>query len=561
MNPTVADWLAADPDAACRSELAELVAQAATDPAAAAELADRFADRLRFGTAGLRGRMAAGPNRMNRAVVIRAAHGLMTYLKATVDQPVVVIGNDARYHSRDFAIDSAGVITAAGGRALLLPDRVPTPLLAYAVRHFGADAGVMVTASHNPAADNGYKVYLGGRGLPDEQRGVQIVPPADAAIEAAIAAAPPANQIGRAAGWTDLGDEVMASYLDAIVAGPAPATAIRIVHTALHGVGSAPVLAALRRAGFSDVVPVPRQSQPDPDFPTVGFPNPEEPGALDLAIELAAEVGADIVIASDPDADRCAAAVNDPRAGWRRLHGDEVGAILGEDAAGRIGVDPPTPPPILVSSIVSSRQLAMIAAAHGLAWRQTLTGFKWMGRVPGLVYAYEEAIGYCVRPDVVRDKDGIATALALARLVARLKAEGCGVIDLLDDLARRHGLYLSRQLAVRCDGEEAIQATMARMRAAPPAQLAGSPVVALADLADGYDGLPPTDGLLFFTTAGDRVIVRPSGTEPKVKCYLEVIAPVAPNAGFAAVTAVRQAAADRLALIERDLRRDVFGED
>ncbi len=561
----VAAWIAADPDEACRAELTELAERAAADPAAMEELEDRFAGTLQFGTAGLRGQMAAGPNRMNRAIVIRAARGLIDYLNATLAPaaaddkdpnrsrpPVVVIGNDARHHSREFAVDTAAIVTAAGGRALLLPSQLPTPVLAFAVRHLGADAGVMVTASHNPPLDNGYKVYLGGRMVPDPERGVQIVPPYDAAISAMIAAAPPANQVPQQGGWTDLGPEILEDYLKAIAEGPEPEAAIRIVHTAMHGVGSVPAFSALARAGFTDVHPVREQQEPDPDFPTVSFPNPEEPGALDLAMALAADVDADVVIASDPDADRCAVAVNDPRAGWRALHGDELGAILGEAAASQAGDG------ILVNSIVSSRQLAVIAASHGVRYAHTLTGFKWMGRVPGLAFAYEEAIGYCVRPDLVRDKDGLSTAVMVARLVSHLKAQGKTLIDLLDDLARQHGLYRSSQLAVRFADLDQIPQTMARLRANPPRTLAASPVTTLADLGEGYDGLPPTDGILLLTADDDRVVIRPSGTEPKVKCYLEVIIPVDAAADFDALTSARNSAAARLAAITSDLQHDVF---
>lgn len=554
----VAAWIDADPDEASREELTVLVAQAQDNREAGAELADRFAATLQFGTAGLRGAMAAGPNRMNRAVVMGAAKGLVDYLNTHVDRPRVVIGNDARHHSRQFALDTAAIVTAAGGEALLLPDQVPTPLLAYAVRHLNADAGVMVTASHNPAIDNGYKVYLGGRMVSDPEAGCQIVPPYDADIAACIAVAPPANQIARAEGWTDVGGEVLESYIAAISAPlPSdgedfPSPAIRIVHTAMHGVGSAPALEALSRAGFSTVVPVLAQETPDPDFPTVSFPNPEEPGAIDMALSLASQISADVVIANDPDADRCAVAVKDPRKGWRMLHGDELGAILGEDIArqGSGGV--------LVNSIVSSRHLSAIAARYGVSHVNTLTGFKWMGRVPGLAYAYEEAIGYCVRPDLVHDKDGLSCAVAVARLVARLKAEGKTIIDLLDDLARRDGLYLSSQLSARFEDLSQIGETMARLRQTPPQSLAGIPIGTVVDLGNGYEGLPPTDGILLLTRDHDRVIVRPSGTEPKVKSYLEVILPVDPQATFNDITDVRRTAEHRLAAIKEDLNSVLF---
>ncbi len=587
---------------------------------ALAELEDRFSGTLQFGTAGLRGQMAAGPNRMNRAVVIRAAKGLIDYLNGRQAEwggrpPRVVIGNDARHHSREFAEDSAAVIHAAGGEVLLLPTQLPTPVLAFAVRYLEADAGVMVTASHNPALDNGYKVYFGGRSVTAPERGAQIVPPYDAQISACIEAAGPASAIPRSAsGWTDVGPELAEAYVAAIVGGVGqpgvpperPATPIRIVHTAMHGVGSQVALESLKRSGFTDVAPVPEQQQPDPDFPTVSFPNPEEPGALDLALALAQRVDADVVIANDPDADRCAVAVKDPReqanGGWRQLHGDELGCVLGEDLAGRLEADrnassggqavpsaattsgsassadparsasalpgdaaqpisAPALPEVgdtLVNSIVSSRLLGEIARAHGVPYQRTLTGFKWMGRVPGLAYAYEEAIGYCVRPDLVHDKDGLSTGVAVARLVARLKASGQTLVGLLDDLARAHGLHLTSQLAVRFADRGDIVATVARLREAPPSALADSPVTAVADLADGYDGLPPTDGILLLTARDDRVIVRPSGTEPKVKCYLEVVEPVASDASFDALTAARSAAAERLEALKDDLRYTIF---
>ena len=598
----VQEWLATDPDPETRDELAAL-AHAAGLPiagtqldlapeAALAELEDRFAGTLQFGTAGLRGQMAAGPNRMNRAVVIRAARGLADYLNQRRDaewgggrRPRVVIGNDARHHSRRFALDSAAVMTAQGVEVLLLPSELPTPVLAFAVRELDADAGVMVTASHNPALDNGYKVYLGGRCVPDPERGVQIVPPYDAQIAACIAAAPDAGEIEmtKPGSWAEIGDSLPQAYIAAIVGGPnlpgvppeAPASDIRIVHTAMHGVGSGVALEALRRSGFLDVVPVPEQQQPDPDFPTVSFPNPEEPGAINMALALAKQVDADVVVANDPDADRCAVAINDPRSGWRMLHGDELGSILGADAASRVAeekavraeagakprlrlVGAPTAEGVLVNSIVSSRLLGRIAQANGLPHENTLTGFKWMGRVPGLAFAYEEAIGYCVRPDIVRDKDGLSTVVSVARLVARLKATGRTITDLLDDLARTHGLYLTGQLSVRFDDLALIPAIVQRLREAPPTELAGSAVTTVADLAKGYDGLPPTDGILMLTARDDRVIVRPSGTEPKVKCYLEVVCPAAPDASFADLTALRAEASARLEALKADLRATVF---
>ncbi|GEN79595.1 phospho-sugar mutase [Actinotalea fermentans] len=546
-------WIDDDPDAQTARHLADLLdlAGESTDDetmriAARQELADRFAGFLEFGTAGLRGALGGGPNRMNRAVVIRTAAGLVRYLGDVLGadaRPRVVIGYDARYLSDTFARDTAAVVTAAGGEALLMPRFLPTPVLAFAVRHLHADAGVMVTASHNPPQDNGYKVYLGGRVVTDAGQGVQIVPPHDAEIAARIAAVPSVTSVPRVqSGWTTLGEDVVDAYLAAVgsLATPGTPRDLRIVTTPLHGVGGELVARVLAGAGFTDLTVVPEQAQPDPAFPTVAFPNPEEPGAIDLALALADATGADLVIANDPDADRCAAAVRDPRAasahgadsaraaGWRMLHGDEVGALLGDDVAHRLAAAGTTSG-VLASSIVSSRLLARIAADHGLAYRSTLTGFKWIARVDGLAFGYEEALGYCVAPDVVRDKDGLSAALLLAQLAARVKAEGRTLVDVLDDLAVRHGLHLTDQLSARFADLAAIGATMDRVRSAPPSTLAGSPVVSVEDLArpePGPDALPPTDGLRLLAEDGTRVVVRPSGTEPKVKCYLEVIVPV-----------------------------------
>ncbi|UNX54190.1 phospho-sugar mutase [Georgenia sp. TF02-10] len=581
-------WIDADPDPATRAELAELLARAtdgagdaavapgdaagapgdtagapgdaAGAPAGAderararAELAARFAGPLEFGTAGLRGALGAGPHRMNRAVVIRAAAGLAAFLAEQVGPDFsVVIGYDARHGSADFAVDTAAVVTATGGRARLLPAPLPTPVLAFAVRHLGADAGVMVTASHNPPQDNGYKVYLGGRAVTGSGQGAQIVPPYDEQIAAHIAAVGPAAAVQRAAdGWEVLGPQVREAYLQR-VASLVPgehSRALRIVLTPMHGVGGATAVEALRRAGFTDVVVVPEQAEPDPDFPTVAFPNPEEPGALDLALRLARRVRADLVIANDPDADRCSAAVPDPAAdgGWRQLTGDEIGSLLGEQTAAAAAL---TGRGVLASSVVSSQLLARIAQSHGLAHRTTLTGFKWIARTEGLVFGYEEAIGFCVDPTAVRDKDGISAAVRLAYLGAQLTDTGRTFLDALDDLARRHGLHHTSQLAVRVTDLGLIADAMARLRQSPPTALAGSPVTARTDLAEGSADLPPTDGLLYLTAAGDRVIVRPSGTEPKLKCYLEVVLPVADGGD---VAAARRAAADRMTRLRADV--------
>lgn len=528
-------WLAEDPDPETREELAELIG--AGDLAA---LGERFSGTLQFGTAGLRGELGAGPMRMNRAVVIRAAAGLAAYLKAKGQTDgVVVIGYDARHKSADFARDTAAVMVGAGLRAAILPRPLPTPVLAFAIRHLGAVAGVEVTASHNPPRDNGYKVYLGD--------GSQIVPPADAEIAAEIDAVVSLDDVPRAeSGWETLGDEVLTAYLartDAVLA-PGSARTARTVYTAMHGVGKDTLLAAFARAGFPEPVLVPEQAEPDPDFPTVAFPNPEEPGAMDLSFATARALSEapDLIIANDPDADRCAVAVRDGDA-WRMLRGDEVGALLAAHLVKR-GVTG-----VLAESIVSSSLLGRIAEAASLPYEETLTGFKWIARVEGLRYGYEEALGYCVDPEGVRDKDGITAALLVAELASGLKEQGRTLLDALDDLALAHGLHATDQLSVRVDDLSVIAAAMHRLREQPPAELAGLAVTSAEDLSAGAGGLPPTDGLRY-ALDGARVIVRPSGTEPKLKCYLEVVVPVAERAGL---PAARTEAAQRLAALKRDL--------
>jgi phosphomannomutase len=562
-------WMAADVDDADIAELRNLIAK--TDHPtvahlAVAELADRFSGTLQFGTAGLRGAMAAGPNRMNRAVVIAAAAGLGAFLTSELRTPRVVVGFDARHRSADFARDTAAVLVAAGAEVQLMPAPGPTPVLAFAVRHLSADAGVMVTASHNPAADNGYKVYLGGRIVADAGQGAQIVPPYDTRIAEDIARVGAARDVPRAeSGWTMLGSEITDEYHAAVATlhDGRPRTKLRIVTTSLHGVGGVALARVLADAGFADVVPVEEQADPDPDFPTVAFPNPEEPGAIDMALALAQDAHANLVIANDPDADRCAVAVVDPQygtyqgaetassQGWRMLHGDEVGMLLGWDAAERAASAGTGG--TLACSIVSSRALAAIAARHGLEHATTLTGFKWISRTPGLVFGYEEALGYCVDPAHVRDKDGLSAAVAVAQLAGRLAAQGRTLLDRLDDVARACGLHVTGQVSARFEDLARIESTMTSLREAPPSVLAGSPVNSVRDLAEGLNGLPPTDGVVLLTADDTRVIVRPSGTEPKVKCYIEVVAPVDPAASAAALSAARVAARERLAQVQADL--------
>ncbi|MXM67167.1 phospho-sugar mutase [Streptomyces sp. HUCO-GS316] len=526
-------WLAEDPDAETRDELAKLIAAGDLT-----ELAARFSGTLQFGTAGLRGELGAGPMRMNRSVVIRAAAGLAAYLRTGGHTGgLVVIGYDARHKSADFARDTAAVMTGAGLRAVVLPRPLPTPVLAFAIRHLGAVAGVEVTASHNPPRDNGYKVYLGD--------GSQIVPPADAEIAAEIDAIASLDDVPRPEnGWETLDDAVLDAYLartDAVLAAGSPRTA-RTVYTAMHGVGKDVLLAAFDRAGFPEPVVVVEQAEPDPDFPTVAFPNPEEPGAMDLAFAKASETDPDLIIANDPDADRCAVAVQDGGE-WRMLRGDEVGALLAAHLVRRGARG------TFAESIVSSSLLGRIAEKAGLAYEETLTGFKWIARVEGLRYGYEEALGYCVDPDGVRDKDGITAALLITELASELKEQGRTLLDLLDDLAVEHGLHATDQLAVRVKDLSVIADAMRRLREQPPTALAGLAIIRAEDLTQGTDKLPPTDGLRY-TLEGARVIVRPSGTEPKLKCYLEVVVPVATHADL---PTARTKASELLAAIKGDL--------
>ena len=511
MTDPVDEWVAADPDPLTRAEIEALVA--AGDDAA---LAERFGGRLTFGTAGLRGALGGGPTRMNRVVVRQAAHGLMGHLG---EGSTVVIGYDARQNSDVFASDTAAIVAAHGGRALCFANVVPTPLLAFAVRHLGAAAGVMVTASHNPPGDNGYKVYLGD--------GAQLVPPHDAAIERAIVAVGiPPRQLPepRSGGRVELlGDEVAEAYLDlALPPVHADLGAVRTVYTPLHGVGAALFGRALDRVGGA-VVTVDDQARPDGSFPTVSFPNPEEPGALDRAFALASAESADLVLAHDPDADRLGVAVPDG-AGWRALTGNEIGWLLADHVLSTTT----GPDRLVVTTVVSSSLLAALAADHGVHYARTLTGFKWImhaaGDEPGrrLVFGYEEALGYAVG-DVVRDKDGITAAIAFLDLAAGLASEGRTVVDRLDDLARRYGRHLTGVVTLRTGDAAAAAELVGRLRDDPPADIAGRAVVSITDFL-GDTGLPPTDLLGFDLAGGARLMVRPSGTEPKVKLYLELIA-------------------------------------
>ena len=607
LRGVVEAWIADDPDAGDRAELRALLDRAfpesgtrtgpdggpgtaisagpdgeppASESAegALAELRDRFAGRLEFGTAGLRGVVAAGPNRMNRAVVRAASAAVAGWLLGTEPGDArgsgwlletgrgdtrgsgwlpesagsgvrVVVGCDARHRSADFAAEAAGVLAGAGIAVHVLPLPCPTPLLAFAVRHLSASAGVMVTASHNPAADNGYKLYLSD--------GAQVIPPVDARIEERIAGLGPLAQIPVAGADSPLinrhGDEVARAYLDAVVAvtaNPAPAPAadrpLTVVYTPMHGVAGTLMLRAMAQAGFPAPHVVAKQADPDPDFPTVAFPNPEEPGALDLALADARRLDADLVVASDPDGDRLAIAVPEPAGGWRVLTGDQLGALLGASLLEWTAAGPAPQARLVATTIVSSTLLSKIAATAGAHYAETLTGFKWItragDRMPGtrFLFGYEEALGYAVG-DVVRDKDGIGAALAMLRLATGARAAGRSVLDRYDELETAHGVHLTSQVTLRTVDQAKV---MRRLRAAPPSDLGGEPVSSMADLADGASdrgGLPPAD-VLIFRLPGARVVLRPSGTEPKIKCYIEISEPLAGRS----LPAAREAAARRL---------------
>lgn len=512
-------WRDQDPDAETRTELDTLITAAEEgDATATAELDARFAGRLAFGTAGLRGALGAGSMRMNRVLVSQAAAGFAAYLKEHGERPTVVIGYDGRKNSDVFAKDSAEIFAGAGLRAILLPRLLPTPVLAYAVRHLGADAGVMVTASHNPPNDNGYKVYLGGA-----DGGSQIVSPADAQIAAHIdnvAATIALPDLPRSDSYEIAGEDV----LDAYVAATAELFSgsldeLSWVYTAMHGVGWETLSRVLQSAGIPEPSLVEQQIEPDPTFRTVAFPNPEEPGALDLSFDAARAAGAEIIIANDPDADRLAVAVPGADGAWQRLSGNDIGLLLGWRAAraaqGRDGAS-------LACSLVSSPGLGAIAEHYGLDFHETLTGFKWISRAPGLVYGFEEALGYLVNPETVRDKDGISAAIAILDLVAEARAEGHTLLDLLHEMSETFGHFTSSQVSIRVEDLAIITRVMASLRATPPAAFGGIAVEISDDFLSEESDMPRGDVLRYRLADGSRVIFRPSGTEPKLKAYLDV---------------------------------------
>ena len=504
-------WIADDPDPKTAAQLTALLA--ADDEIT---LRKYFSGFLQFGTAGLRGPVGPGPSCMNRAVVGRTAAGIASYMKARA-MTRVVIGRDARYGSEDFTEESAQIFAGAGFEVFVLPRPLPTPVLAFATAELKCDVGVMITASHNPPQDNGYKVYVGPTADGIDYASSQIITPTDGFIAKEIAAITSLAKLHRGNSWTVLGEEIVTEYVRRTALLANNPGDLKVVYTAMHGVGTETLQRVFNHAGFATLILVDEQSQPDPDFPTVTFPNPEEPGAIDLALEKARDFGADLVIANDPDADRCAVAVNDPKTGWRMLGGDELGVIFGEWIARS------KPQGAFGNSIVSSSALRKIAAHYKIDFQEVLTGFKWLAKIDNLAYGYEEAIGYAVDPKTVNDKDGISAAIYLAQIASDLKAQGQTLLDLLDEVWARHGFHGTEQISIRVTDMAKISQLLTRLRQNPPSEIAGYKVHAIDDLAAPKDGLPPTDGLRIWLNGDIRSIIRPSGTEAKLKCYIEVI--------------------------------------
>jgi len=512
LRAEVEEWIALDPDPKTAAQL-----QVWLDTENADELKAAFSGFLQFGTAGLRGPIGAGPSRMNRAVVARAAAGIAAYMRER-GLTSVVIGRDARYGSEDFTFESAAIFSGAGIKVYVLPRPLPTPVLAYAVRDLGVDCGIMVTASHNPPQDNGYKVYLGGVVDGINYNASQIVSPADEQISAHIATMN--HELVRGSVWEILNDDVLDRYVARTAAVAPDVYGVKAVYTAMHGVGTETVEKVFSKAGYEAPILVKAQTDPDPDFPTVAFPNPEEPGAIDMSLALARECDGDVVIANDPDADRCAAAINDG-GNWRMLSGDELGALFGEYLAS-------TSPEkyqgrCFANSIVSSSLLSKIAHHHGIEFHETLTGFKWLAKLPNLGFGYEEAIGYSVDPQTVNDKDGVSAAIALARIAGELKSQGSSISLYLKAIREKYGFHKTVQISIRVADLSNIAKVLNSLRESIPQEIGGLKVARFDDLLNPQGSLPPTDGVRFYLEQNVRVIIRPSGTEPKVKCYIEVV--------------------------------------
>ncbi|WP_275724593.1 phospho-sugar mutase [Vibrio furnissii] len=545
MMQQVTQWLAKDPDPRTREELQALIDAQNLD-----ELQERFKSRLEFGTAGLRGKVGCGPNRMNRLVIQETAAGLGEYLIKQVDNAKmrgVVIGYDGRPDSQQFAHDTAAVLTSLGIKVYLTYKVAPTPVVAFGVKHFNAAAAVVVTASHNPPEYNGFKVYW--------ENGAQIIPPHDSGIAGEIdiasqravplMALDDAHQVGLLE-WLD--DAYYQTYRKTIDSSPllnnhTNPQAVTIAYTAMHGVGADMAETLLHDAGFKNLLSVKEQREPDGTFPTVNFPNPEEAGAMDMVIALADSIDAELACANDPDADRFAVAVRKPDGHYQMLTGDQVGSLFGHYLLSKTNASKQ----LVGNTIVSSSLLGKIAAAHGAKYYQTLTGFKWLTNIAmqqqseqhQFLFAYEEALGYTVGHSVW-DKDGLSAMVAFAQLAAELYDQGKTIWDQLEAIYRQHGLYVTAQRSIALD--PAAPPVGDRLRSEPPHEIAGKAVLSTDDLKHAVrrfkDGttesidLPSSDVLIYHLDGGARVIVRPSGTEPKLKCYYEVVGSFADNESF-----------------------------
>lgn len=509
LKQEVTEWIKHDPDPKTANQLQQWLDQSNLEKLTAA-----FNGFLQFGTAGLRGPIGPGPSCMNRAVVSRAAAGIAAFMKKHNLQSVV-IGRDARHGSAEFAKDSAEILAGAGFKTYVLPRELPTPVLAFAVNKLKADVGIMVTASHNPAIDNGYKVYLGGVVSGVNYHGSQIISPIDSEISEFISKAD--LKPNRITAYETVSESVITDYIKSVAAICQTPNQLKIVYTALHGVGAETFLKVFNSAGFSNLIVVKEQEKPDPDFPTTPFPNPEEAGAIDLAIEYAKREGADLVIANDPDADRCAIAINDPDQGWRMLRGDEVGAILGKYLIERDRINNGA----YANSLVSSSLLSKMAKKAGIEFHETLTGFKWISKISNLTFGYEEALGYCVDAKSVNDKDGISVGLLIAQIAGELHDGGISLADYLNLIGDEYGFHKTDQISIRVTDLSIIQSLLNKVSANPPASLAGSALISAEDLSKSKSMATP--GIRCYYNDGIRIIIRPSGTEPKLKCYIEVV--------------------------------------
>lgn len=509
LRTEVLEWIKNDPDKNTANQLNIWLAEGN-----AKELKRCFSGFLQFGTAGLRGPIGPGPSCMNRAVVSRTASGIVAFMKKN-NLTSAVIGKDARHGSDEFAQDSAEIFTGAGIKTYVLPRALPTPVLAFAVNKLKVDVGIMVTASHNPAADNGYKVYLGNTLDGVKYRGSQIIAPVDLAISHEIAKAD-LSPI-RSQAFEIVNESVIDDYVSSVSNLVTSENSLRIVYTALHGVGKEVFLKVFEKVKFESPVLVAEQVEPDPDFPTTPFPNPEEVGAIDLAIKYAKESNADLVIANDPDADRCAVAVNDPLSGWRMLRGDEVGVIVGN----YLVKNNSSVNKAVANSLVSSSLLGKIAKKNGVGFHETLTGFKWISKIENLLFGYEEAIGYCVDPNVVNDKDGISAALIIIKLANELKKDGITLLDYLNSIGEEYGFHETEQISIRFSDLSQIDNLLSKVIKHPPIEILGSKLLQSEDLS-ALKGMP-TPGVRLWYENQTRVIIRPSGTEPKIKCYIEVV--------------------------------------